>query len=68
MNEAFFFAIEYDDDDDFFLLLFARRENVIKDVRYDDDDVNDVNDKMLPPPSMRVCREREGDESKTSEK
>ena len=64
MNEAFFFAIEYDDDDDdFFLLLFARREEVVKDVRYDDDDVNDDDDKMLPPPSMRVCREREGDES-----
>jgi hypothetical protein len=44
--------------------LFARREEVVKDVRYDDDDVNDEDDKMLPPPSMRpVCREREGDES-----
>jgi hypothetical protein len=43
--------------------LFARREEVVKDVRYDDDDVNDDDDKMLPPPSMRVCREREADES-----
>ena len=67
MNEAFFFAIEYDDDD-FFLLLFARREEVVKDVRYDVNDVNDDDDEkklllLLPPPSMRVCREREGDES-----